>query len=292
MANDNVIETSFAKARRWTSGMSLGEDLLLLDRLADAPFPTEPRRMNFILIGLCTRGRVQYRMDLQEHLVTPGDIIMASERHIIDNYMASPDLEGLCMMVSVPFYNEIIRNVSDASALFLFSRTHPVIALSPRDQQVFREYFYVIRAKMAETQNHFRRDLVRTLMLAMFYDLSDVVYRFSHSEVGRQSRADIIFTQFIKLVEENCRHERRVGWYAQQLCITPKYLSEMVKHTSKRTPNEWIDNYVTLELRVLLKNSAKTIKEIAEELHFANQSFLGKYFKERVGMSPSEYRRS
>ena len=61
---------------------------------------------------------------------------------------------------------------------------------------------------------------------------------------------------------------------------------------SKRTPNGWIDHYVMLELRVLLKNTTKSIKEITEELNFPNQSFLGKYFKEHAGMSPSEFRRS
>ena len=82
-----------------------------------------------------------------------------------------------------------------------------------------------------------------------------------------------------------------MGWYAQQLCITPKYLSEMVKQVSRRTPNEWIDYYVTLEIRVLLRNSTMSIKEISQHLNFPNQSFLGKYFKEHVGMSPSNYRR-
>ena len=94
------------------------------------------------------------------------------------------------------------------------------------------------------------------------------------------------------MVEQNFRNERRVSWYGQQLCITPKYLSEAIKQVSHRTPNEWIDNYVTLEIRVLLKNSTKSIKEIAQELHFPNQSFLGKYFKEHVGCSPSDYRKS
>ena len=82
-----------------------------------------------------------------------------------------------------------------------------------------------------------------------------------------------------------------MGWYAEQLCITPKYLSEVIKQVSKRTPNEWIDNYVMLEVRVLLKNTTKSIKEITEELNFPNQSFLGKYFKEHMGVSPSEYRK-
>ena len=94
------------------------------------------------------------------------------------------------------------------------------------------------------------------------------------------------------MLEANFRSERRVSWYAEQLCITPKYLSEAIKKVSKRTPYEWINSYVTRELRVMLKNTNMNIKEIAEALNFPNQSFLGKFFKEHVGMSPSEYRRS
>ena len=289
---NTIIETDFEKAKEWASGEYLDEDLLLLDRLSDAPFPKEPRRMNFILIGLCTKGSVSYRMDMEEQLLTPGHLIIASERHIIDRYQASPDLEGLCMMISVPFYNEIMRNVGDVSATFLFAHHHPIFPFSERERQLFREYFYVIRKKIGQTDNHFRRDLIRTLMLAMFYDLSNVIYQFQQVKDARQSRAEVLFTRFIRMVEEHCRQVRRVSWYAGQLGITPKYLSELVKQVSKKTPNEWIDNYVTLELRVMLKSTPKNIKEIAREMNFPNQSFLGKYFKEHTGMSPSEYRKS
>lgn len=290
---DNKIkETDFQIAKNWPGEQHVDNDLILLDQLSEAPFPTEPRRMNFILIGLCTKGSVRYRMDMQEQTIHPGQILIVSERHVIDDYQASPDLEGLCMMVSVPFYQEIIHNVSDVSSLFIFAHDHPVIDVSERDQQKFCEYFQVIRNKTVDTENHFRRDLVRTLMLAMFYDLSNVIYHSHQANEKRQTRGDIVFTQFIRLVGQHCRHERRVSWYAEQLKITPKYLSELVKQSSRRTPNTWIDNYVILEARVLLKNTTKSIREISEELNFPNQSFLGKYFKEHVGMSPSEYRRS
>lgn len=290
--NQKIIETDFEKAKKWVSGEYIEDDLLLIDQLADAPFPAEPRRMNFILLGFCTRGQVEYRVDTVEHVVHPGEVIIVSERHVVDHYKASPDLMGLCMMVSVPFFKEVIRDVSDLSALFLFSRNHPVMKLTEREGDIFHRYFYAIRERITDTTNHFRRELIRTLMLAMFYDLSNVIYSFRQQTNQRKSRADEIFAQFIKMVEANCKEERRVAWYAEQLGITPKYLSETVKHVSKRTPNEWIDNYVTLEIRVQLKTSTKTIKDIAKEMKFPNQSFLGKYFKEHVGMSPSDYRRS
>ncbi|MBR4897279.1 MAG: AraC family transcriptional regulator [Prevotella sp.] len=290
--NQKIIETDFEKAKKWVSGEYIEDDLLLIDQLANAPFPAEPRRMNFILLGFCTRGQVEYRVDTVEHVVHPGEVIIVSERHVVDHYKSSPDLQGLCMMVSVPFFKEVIRDVSDLSALFIFSRNHPVMKLTEREGEVFHRYFYAIRERIADTTNHFRRELIRTLMLAMFYDLSNVIYSFRQQTDQRKSRADEIFAQFIKMVEANCKEERRVAWYAEQLGITPKYLSETVKHVSKRTPNEWIDNYVTLEIRVQLKTSTKSIKDIAKEMKFPNQSFLGKYFKEHVGMSPSEYRRN
>lgn len=291
MVKQTIKESDLNKAKTWSESVFLDDDLLLTERINEAPMPTEPRRMNFILIGLCTKGEVMYQLDTQKQVIKPGDILIVSDRHVVDSYRHSNDMEGLCIMMSVHFFREIIQNVSDVSSLFLFSRQHPVMSLEQKEIETFKEYFQVIKQKICDQGNHFRKNLIKTLLLAMFYDLSNIIYRVQYNDKP-QTRADAIFTHFIKLVEKNYRQERRVGWYAAQLNITPKHLSETVKNASRRTPNEWIDDYVTLELRVLLKNSTKTIKEIAQELNFPNQSFLGKFFKEHVGVSPSKYRKS
>ena len=252
--------------------------------------PTEPRRMNFILIGLCLQGEVMYELDTQKQIIKPGDILIVSDRHVVDSYRCSPDMRGLCIMMSVNFFREIIQNVSDISSLFLFSRLNPVMRLEEKEIKTFKEYFQAIKEKIGDEGNHFRKDLIKTLLLAMFYDLSNIIYRVKEDKTPR-TRAEVIFTDFIMLVEKHYLVERRVSWYAKQLCITPKYLSEAVKAVSRRTPNEWIDDYIILELRVQLKNTTKTIKEIARDLNFPNQSFLGKFFREHVGISPLRYRR-
>jgi AraC-like DNA-binding protein len=287
----NIQNTDFQRVLQWPNSGSLDSDLLLMDDFSNILFPDKARRMTFIFIGLCTSGSISYSVDTVPQTVAPGDLVIVSERHVIDRIVCSDDLAGPGFIVSVPFFQEVIQATKDVSALFLFSRQHPVLRLKERDQRVFKEYFLTIRDKLLSTTHHFRKDLIRTLMLAMFYDLSNVIYHFQQLSTANLSRAEVIFTRFIKLVEENCRRERRVSWYAEQLGITPKYLSESVKSVSSRTPNSWIDNYVTLELRVILKNTSKSIREITEEMNFANQSFLGKFFKEHVGMSPSEYRR-
>ena len=286
-----IQDTEFKKAKNWEGSVCLDDDLLLSDQINKAPMPSDPRKMNFILIGLCTKGEISYRMDTEELVVHAGELLVVSERHVIDGYKCSDDMEGLCIMMSVDFFHEIIKSVHDVSSLFVFARMQPVMKLEADEIATFTEYFQFIKQKISDNHNHFRKDLIRTLMLAMFYDVGNVIYRVKNFDESLL-RSEKVFTRFLKMVEENCKRERRVSWYAQQLNITPKYLSTAVKRISGRTAVEWIESYVTMELRVLLKNSTKSIKEITEELNFPNQSFLGKYFKEHVGMTPSAYRKS
>ena len=279
------------EAKNWGNADALSNCLALTDQISDAHTTQEPTRLNFILMALCLKGQAKYNIDTKEQTVKAGDLLFISERHIVDNYSASADFECLCIMVSTEFYHGFVQSVQNVSSLLLFSMNNPVVALTPSEVQVFSNYFHTIREKITNTGHHYRENLVKALLLAMFYDMSNVIYRVEQQGKKPQMRADALFYQFIRLLEQNFRSIRRVSWYAEQLFITPKYLSEVVKQTSKRTPNEWIDSYVILEARVLLKTTTMSIKEIADELHFPSQSFLGKYFKEHVGVSPSEFRK-
>ena len=226
-------------------------DVLLSDRLNKASMPTSPHRMTFILVALCTRGECTLAVDTQPLTIRKTDVVIISDRHIVDNFQSSDDADGLVMILSVNFFYEVVSNVSDVSMLFCFSRKHPVVALTDSEVDIFRSYFFMLKGKLAATDNRYRRDIARALILAMFYDLSNVIVRVQEWENKKQTRAEAIFTQFIRLGELHFRSERRVGWYAMQLGITPKYLSETVKNVSNRTPNDWIDSYVALGMRVL-----------------------------------------
>lgn len=292
MHHNNIKSSELQNTKSWGNAKYIEDDIIIVDDISTALIPKDPRRMNFLILALCTEGEATYTLDTQEMKIQKNDVLLILDRHVVSNFTASKDLKALCIIISVKFFFESIRNVGDISSLLLLSRNFPVIKLAQEETETFQSYFYLLKTKAADKQNKFRRKLVSTLILAMFYDLSNVVQRMLDTDSMRQTRAEIIFTKFIKLLEGNFKQERRVGWYAEQLCITPKYLSETIKNVSRRTPNEWIDNYVTIEMRIQLRNSTKSIKEIAEEMNFANQSFLGKYFKEHVGISPSEYRKN
>lgn len=279
-------------AIRMCGGSHIDNDILILDEIANMPLPREPRRMQSLLLILCTKGSGQYTVDSVEHKVEAGDLIIVNQGRVIYDCSMSPDCRGMGIIISYDFFNETIKSVHDLSSLFLFARTHPVFNLPDNRASFIRNTLIRMKEKMEEPDNHFRREMMQTMFLTMVYELSNEIKDVQSQKDERNTRAEEIFTKFILLVENNFRTERRVSWYSEQLCISPKYLSETIKNVSKRTPNEWIDAYVTMELRMLLRNTQHSIKQIAQSLNFSNQSFLGKYFKEHVGMSPSEYRRS
>ena len=157
--------------------------------------------------------------------------------------------------------NEIIMGIHELSSLILFSRTNPVFTLNAEEGSEMLLHLSLIEKKMQQAGHRYRKDTVRSMITTMIYNASDAIYRVQQTTDLKKTRAEAIFAKFIKMVEQNFKKERRVSWYGEQLGITPKYLSETVR------------------------------KEIAQELNFPNQSFLGKFFKEQVGVSPSQYRK-
>lgn len=289
-----VEDISVQSVKRVYSGDYIGDDLIVFDDISQVPMPNGPRRMNGLLVALCLNGEIEYSIDTERHKVGSGDLLFISNGVITDDYHVSRDSSGIAVMLSDDFFHEAVSSVHELSTMFLFARTHPVYHLTDSETADCLEYFKMLKRKTA-SPTHFRKDVVRSLLTATIFDLSNIIYRAQTTNAPAKfkgTRGEAIFTEFITLLEDNYKHERRVSWYGQQMSITPKYLSETVKSVSHRTPNEWIDNYVLLEIRLLLKKTTKNIKEIAEEMNFPNQSFLGKYFKERMGLSPTEYRKN
>ena len=273
-------------------GKSIDNDLILFEDITKVPLPNSPSRMKALFLALCTSGHAQYTVDTKMHEVSAGDVIIISEEQVVADYKLSDNCKGIALIMSYNFFQNIVSGIHELSPLFLFARTHPVFHLDDNQTKALENDIEHIKEKIADVGHRFRRELVVTMLKALIIDMSNIIYQFQQVGDEMQTRAEVIFRDFIQTVEKNYRTERRVSWYAQQLCITSKYLSETVRTVSRRTPSDWIDSYVTRELRVMLRNSTMSIKQIADELNFANQSFMGKYFKEHVGMSPSQFRKS
>jgi AraC-like DNA-binding protein len=273
---------------------SLGDDLLFFEEIQMLPQLDEPRRMNCIIIGICTDGEGGYTLNESKYSIKPGDALILTEGQIVNDIWMSENAKGHAMLISRNFIDEIFKEMHDMSSLFLLAREHPIFPVNNSELIKLKQYIGIIKERILCEDYRFRKEVIRLLLVAMIYDLGTAIMRVMHKE-GTQTiantKAKRCFVQFIQLVEQNFRSERRVSWYASQMGLTPKYLSEIISSTSKRTPNDWIDKYVTTEIRNQLSNTNKKISEIAEDLNFPSQSFLGKYFRENVGMSPSDYRK-
>ena len=167
----------------------------------------------------------------------------------------------------------------------LFDRTE--------NQQPMSSLYQINRLKNKD--DRYRREVVMGLMQGFFFELCNIFNNYApdaSAVVKSKSRKEYIFERFYESLVQSYQSERSVKFYADQLCLTPKHLSGVVKEVSGKTVGEWIDELVILEAKALLSSSSMNIQEIADRLNFANQSFFGKYFKHYTGMSPKEYRKS
>ncbi|MDO5447544.1 MAG: helix-turn-helix domain-containing protein [Prevotellaceae bacterium] len=276
-----------------TSLNFMGNDLMMFSDFSEVPIPKRAFKMDCTFVVICKSGSAKFALNTIEREIKQNDIILVNTNETVESVKITDDFNAMTIFISHSLMEDIIMNYEDISSLLLFSREHPIIHLADEDAIAFQEYFQMLQSRIDNSDNHFRKEIVRSLMLSWIYYLSNIIYNLKQTIIdNNKRRADIIFANFLKLVEENFRTERRVTWYSDKLCISPKYLSTVIKDASHRTPNDWIDYYVILEARVMLKNTNKSIKEVADYLNFPNQSFFGKFFKERVGCSPLAFRRN
>ena len=219
----------------------------------------------------------------------PGNIIKLS---CLDQSML--DTELYFVLASREFMSGIGLDLNKVFQDSLSLLDNPCIRLSDEDLQLGEGYFDMARQVVLSGRSH-KREIVGGLLTSYIYSIMDMWIRQLESreqEDARSSnRVNQIFERFIGLVTEYHSRERGMAFYADKLCLTPKYLSKLVKQASGRSAPDWIDSFVILEAKNLLKYSDKPIKEIVFLLHFPSQSVFYKYFKVHTGMTPSEYRK-
>jgi YesN/AraC family two-component response regulator len=158
-------------------------------------------------------------------------------------------------------------------------------------EEIIRIY-QMMKDKLSEKDFLYKEEVAKHYLSLMKYNMLQANANDIKNKLPNRpaSRKDEIFHQFIKEVEKSYKHERNVTFYADKLCISPKYLSSVIHNVSGKYATEWIDGFVILEAKALLKSNGNTIKEICNKLNFANQSFFAKYFKQHTGFTPKEYR--
>lgn len=269
----------------------LDNEFAIFDDILNLPIAQFPSRVNSAVLGICLKGYCRMAINLQEYRLDPDMMLMILPEQIIQNIEMSPDFSGVFMIVEKDFLDTAFSRMKELLPFMFYIKDHPCTALEKTEVERMLEYHALLWKKVKMTDNVFRKEITKGIMLAMFYEMYNFCSQHMPREATVKSRKEDLFEKFLREVSNSYMLERRVSFYADKLCLTPKHLSGVVKEVSGKTAGEWIDNFVVLEAKALLKSSEMSIQEIAETLHFANQSFFGKYFKHYVGMSPKEYKK-
>ena len=252
-----------------------------------------PCRIDAFIIGVGTEGETSVSFNLHEFRLKKDSMFIFTPKNILQ-VNSQQYFKADVIAISPDFMRRINIDIKNMMPLFLKFVENPTLALTPEESRSMRGMIAQIERETRGPETHFSFDIVSGLIAATIYKVGDSMYHYlaEHPEGQNNShnRAEEYFKQFTHLLGEHFREERSVGFYARQLCITPKYLTTLIKRISGQSVSDWIDNYVILEAKTLLKYSTMSIQEIAYYLNFPNQSFFGSYFKRNTGMSPSQYK--
>lgn len=252
-----------------------------------------PCRIDAFIIGVGTEGETSVSFNLHEFRLKKDSMFIFTPKNILQ-VNSQQYFKADVIAISPDFMRRINIDIKNMMPLFLKFVENPTLALTPEESRSMRGMIAQIERETRGPETHFSFDIVSGLIATTIYKVGDIIYHYlaEHPEGQNNShnRAEEYFKQFTHLLGEHFREERSVGFYARQLCITPKYLTTLIKRISGQSVSEWIDNYVILEAKTLLKYSTMSIQEIAYYLNFPNQSFFGSYFKRNTGMSPSQYK--
>ncbi len=286
--------------------VGIGEDFCIFDVRYDGELQKDlstPRRLEGNVMMFCVRGSIRMSINLNEFDIVEGNLVVVTSQDIVKvERVYSQNLEELHFVMIAMSQNFVSGLKIDFRKILSEGITlieTPVINLNNELQDVFADYLRLI-TKITDRKLQMNQDAVHSLVSSMASIaagqwLAGVDKIRNRDVVNTNLRSDhkrLVFQQFMKLVHENYSRERQVIYYADRLCISPKYLSRLCREISGKSAPEWIDAYIMLEAKNLLKYSAMPIKEIVYRLNFSNQTVFYKFFKAHTGLTPTEYRNS
>lgn len=277
------------------SNLRIGTDVLLIENAnairAERVMGEEPFKVDMSMAIIYDKGEAVFKIDMHKYSVKAPAVIIIMAGQTCELISYSKDLQGRAIAMSDTFADSLFVGAEGGYTHRLYSSmiNNPLINLD-KDQNVFSEYYQLLKNIVQSPHSEFKMDAVRHLTLAMFYGYSHMKHDM-HSFVKGTNRQDDIYAAFVEAVGKYYKKEREVRFYAEKQCVTSKHLSQVVKEVSGRTTSDIIEDYVITEIKALLLSTNMTIQQISDHLNFPSQSVFGKYFKRITGKSPKEYRK-
>lgn len=240
---------------------------------------------------LCTKGRGSLYIDGMLHEIKTNDLFICHPSVIIEHFLTSFDCETRILAMSPEYIQQLSVIDGQAWDVKLFLEKNPILSLRDDEVSLFCQYYDLLKSKLTNPPTKHHKELIDALLQAFLYEFHDSLERFHVSPSTSYSCRENLFKTFLNLLSSSYPKPRAVSAYAEQLFVTPKYLSTVCKSASGHTASELINQYVLKDVQYLLKRPEKSVKDIAYELDFPNLSFFGKYVRKHLGVSPRQYRK-
>ena len=256
----------------------------------DAPMSV---RINGLCLILLTKGEVTINVDYLKFPLQANTLFFILPDRILEVQCRPEDLEGKIMVISKDMLSNMPKKNDDGdnSLQYMFLRKNPSVDLTDEEVSVLDTLFTLIR-KRAEAKEHlFHKEAIQSLLFHLFFELKNIIFKKNDIVPFELSRKEELFQQFLKLMFKHSREEHSVSFYAGKMCITPRYLSAVLKELTGKTTNNWINHSLILDAKILLKTPNMTVQQVSDMLNFSNQSTFGKFFKKHTGQSPAEFRK-
>lgn len=265
-------------------GMDVEEELV-----SDFVSPFYPFKLTFTLVMFCLRGTMRVQLQLKEYVLSENDVLVVL-----------PGTIGECLEVSAEAKVAVIgmsghrlwkgQQSSLSMAFLRFLTATPLIHISSTQMEECMILYHLMRKKLEQPGYKFKLEAIAGYLQVFFYNGCQWLLEYDRQQVRKvESRQEKLFEAFLELVQTHYREHRNMCFYAEKLCLTPKYLSQVIWEVSDRHAPDWIRDYVILEAKALLKSGRYTVQQVGDFLNFANASFFGKYFKAAVGCTPRQY---
>lgn len=197
--------------------------------------------------------------------------------------------EVYTMSTTSRFGSTLHLDVETISLMYLSFRERPYVKMSKKQMDTLTLYFSILKSILQESDNPYRSDATIHLTLAFLYGIGYHLHKSSLQSIP--SEYSPLTSQLLSLVKENYTVHRKISFYADEMKMTPRYLSHLLKVETGKSITQWINEFTLQEASFLLLKTNITIAQVSDRLGFPNQSFFGKYFKQHVGMSPKAYRK-
>lgn len=245
---------------------------------------------DMVFLALCTRGSVLFKIDGQSFKAGRGSLVLVAPGRMVQIEYLKENSNGIGIGITQNLLKNAIVEYSNLWSLLLEAQKQPHVRILPSEARLIEN----LHAQLLETahlpERPFKTEMLQSLMQAAIYQIAMIVNSCMEVRPLDNIREFNLYFRFTQSVTQNFRKSRRVDFYADLLCVSPKYLSAAVKTMSGKTANRWIDEYVTVEARNLLRISTNSIRQVSDYLNFPDASFFTKFFKRNTGMTPKEFR--